>query len=74
MTIDWIIAKLNGKHYNCFNCQKYISNSCLNMLNPYMNNYSEGGGWCVPLKNKHYYFAINPNNKFCKKFKLKKEE
>lgn len=57
------------KHYNC---QKYISNSCLNILNPYMNNLSEDGEWCVSLKNKHYYFAINPNNKFCKKIQAKK--
>lgn len=72
MTIDWIMAKLKMKQYTCFHCKKYLSNSCFNVLNKYANTYSEGGGWCVPIKDTHYYVAVNPNDIFCKKFKYKR--
>ena len=56
------MAKLKRKQYTC---------SCFNALNKYANTYSEGGGWCVPIKDTHYYVAVNPNDIFCKNLNTK---
>jgi hypothetical protein len=71
MTFDWLIAKIRRKQYICFNCKKYISNECFNVINPNANMYSDGGGWCVPYENKHIYIAGSPSKNICKKFKKK---
>lgn len=72
MTIDWLIAKLKRKKYFCFNCSKYISNECRNLIDSNSNVYSKCGGWCVPYNNQHYYIATNQNNLFCINFKHKR--
>lgn len=70
MTLDWIKAKLTGKHYLCFNCAKYLSNDCRNRTDN-SNVYSEGGGWCVPIYGKKYFIAISPYDLMCKNFRFK---